>query len=374
MSRTPHRTRETTTRQQPSPRTRGGFTLVELLVVIAIIATLVGLLLPAVQAARESARRSSCQNNLKQQGLAIHTYHDARNRVPSGGRPPDASTVRCGVFVYMLPYLDKKSLWDRYDTSVTWSDPRNLPVVSTRIGEFECASAPRHSNQLDHNPDGTTGFGTGIVAVGDYGASLGIDPRLPGTVSGNVTISGSSVARSTLIIPSVSMTSGTGGLTNGMLPKNAKVSFQDVTDGLSNTIAIFESGGRPFVYRRGSQVSAQLNTAHTNAGGWCRPASDILFVGSNSDGTIVGGAPGGFLNRTNGYDHASEAYGSTGYPAPYGTEGSSQPYSFHPGGLQVVLGDGAVKYVDEGIATEVLSALITRNGGARELPVTPAAL
>ena len=374
MSRTTQRTHASTARPQPAPRRRGGFTLVELLVVIAIIATLVGLLLPAVQSARESARRSSCQNNLKQQGLAIHTYHDARNRVPSGGRPPDASTVRCGVFVYMLPYLDKKSLWDRYDTSVTWSDPKNLPVVSTRVGEFECPSAPRHSNQLDHNPDGTTGFGTGIVAVGDYGASLGIDPRLPGTVSGNVTISGSSVARSTLIIPSPSMTSGTGGLTNGMLPKNAKVTFQDVSDGLSNTIAIFESGGRPFVYRRGSQVSAQLSTAHTNAGGWCRPASDILFVGSNSDGTIVGGTPGGFLNRTNGYDHASEAYGSTGYPAPYGTEGSSQPYAFHPGGLQIVLGDGAVKYVDEGISTEVLSALITRNGGSKELPVTPASL
>ena len=114
--------------------------------------------------------------------------------------------------------------------------------------------------------------------------------------------------------------------------------------------------------------------AGQNAGGWCRPASDVLFVGSNADGTIVGGTPGGFLNRTNGHNHASEAYGSTGYPAPYGTEGSSQPYSFHPGGLQVVLGDGAVKYVDEGIATEVLSALITRNGGARELPVTPASL
>lgn len=356
-------------------RVRGGFTLVELLVVIAIIATLVGLLLPAVQSARESARRASCQNNLKQQGLAIHTFHDARNRLPSGGRPPDASTVRCGVFVYMLPYLDKKSLWDRYDTSVTWSDPKNLPVTSTRVGEFECLSAPRHSNQLDHNPDGdaANSFGAAIVAVGDYGASLGIDPRLPPTVTGSTTISGSSVARSTLVIPSVAMTSGPGGLTNGMLPKNAKLSFQEVSDGLSNTIAIFESGGRPFVYRRGSQVSARLADSHTNAGGWCRPASDILFAGSTSDGLTVAGTPGGFLNRTNGHDHGTETYAASGYPT-YGTEGSSQPYSFHPGGLQVVFGDGSVKYIDEGITTEVLSALITRNGGGRELPVTPAAL
>jgi prepilin-type N-terminal cleavage/methylation domain-containing protein len=350
---------------------RAGFTLVELLVVIAIIATLVGILLPAVQSAREAARRSACQNNLKQQGLAIHTFHDSKNKLPSGGRPPDASTIRCGVFVYMLPYLDQKSLWDSYDTSVTWSNATNLPVVSVRVPNFECASSPRHSNQLDHNPDGTSGFGAGIVAVGDYASSLGIDPRLPAAVPGTVTISGSTVNKADLIIPSASMTSGSTGLTNGMLPKNASISFQDVTDGLSNTIAILESGGRPFVYRKGQQVNASLQTAHTNGGGWCRPASDILFAGSNAAGTTI---PGPFLNRTNGYDHGSESYGGSGYAAPYGTEGSSQPYSFHPGGLQVVFGDGAVKFIDENAAIEVFSALITRNAGTKERKATPGSL
>ena len=351
---------------------RPGFTLVELLVVIAIIATLVGILLPAVQSAREAARRSSCTNNLKQQGLALHTFHDSKNKLPSGGRPPDAATVRCGVFVYMLPFLDLKSLWDSYDTSVTWSAAANLPVTSVRVPNFECPSAPRHSNQLDHNPDGdaANSFGAPIVAVGDYASSLGIDPRLPAAVPGTVTISGSTVNRADLIIPSSAMTSGAAGLTNGMLPKNAAITFQDVTDGLSNTIAIVESGGRPFVYRRGQQLSASLATAHTNAGGWCRPASDILFAGSNAAGTTI---PGPFLNRTNGHDHGSESYGSSGYPT-YGTEGSSQPYSFHPGGLQVVLGDGAVRMIDENAAIEVFSALITRNAGARERKVTVGSL
>jgi hypothetical protein len=167
------------------------------------------------------------------------------------------------------------------------------------------------------------------------------------------------------------MTSGSTGLTNGMLPKNAAISFQDVTDGLSNTIAILESGGRPFVYRKGQQVNASLQTAHTNAGGWCRPASDILFAGSNAAGTTI---PGPFLNRTNGYDHGSESYGGSGYAAPYGTEGSSQPYSFHPGGLQVVFGDGAVKFIDENAAIEVFSALITRNAGTKERKATPGSL
>lgn len=341
-----------------------GFTLVELLVVIAIIGTLVGLLLPAVQSARESARRASCTNSLKQQGLALHGYHDSKGKLPSGGRPPESSTIRCGVFVYMLPWLDKKSWWDKYDTSVTWSHANNLPVTSQRVPEFECASAPRHNNQLDHNPDGTTGFGTGIVANGDYAASLGIAPGLPAAVT-------SSTTASALVIPSAAYTSSSGTTTNGMLPKNSSITFKDVTDGLSNTISIFESAGRPFVYQRGKQVSDNLTTAHTNAGGWCRPASDILFAGSSADGKTI---PGEFVNRTNGFDHASENYGSTGYPSPYGTEGSSQPYSFHPGGVQVGLGDGSVRMIDEGVAIEVISALVTRNQAAKEKNVNASSL
>ena len=339
---------------------RRGFTLVELLVVIAIIATLVGILLPAVQSAREAARRSSCQNNLKQQGLAIHGFHDTKNRLPSGGRPPDAATVRCGVFVYMLPWLDQKTLWDAYDTSVTWSAPANLPVTSVRVPNFECPSAPRHSNIMDHNPDGFDGGAgpwTGIVAVGDYGASLGIDPRLP------------AASGSTQVVGSPAMTSSAAATTNGMLPKNAAISFNDVTDGVSNTIAILESGGRPFVYRRGKQVASKLFGAdgnHTNAGGWCRPASDILFAGSNNTGDTL---PGPFLNRTNGYGHTTEVYSTSGYPV-YGTEGSSQPYSFHPGGLLVLVGDGAVRFIDEAANIEVISALITRNGSGKERKVT----
>lgn len=337
---------------------RVGFTLVELLVVIAIIGVLVALLLPAVQAAREAARRSTCTNNSKQIGLAIHNFHDAKRRLPSGGRPPESSTIRCGVFVYLLPYLDRKDLWDLYDTSVTWSHPNNLPISNKRITAYECPSSPKHNGLLDHNPDGV-GPGTpwaGIVANGDYAASLGVDPALVAVAAAQgVTVVGS---RSTTSNPTAVPPSST----NGFLPKNSKLTFGDITDGLSNTIAIFESGGRPLVYRRGVPVGEDPSTHRVNGGGWVRPASDILFAGSNAQGTSV---PGIFVNRTNGLDVGPETYGTSGYPS-VGTEGSSQPYSFHGGGLNVVFGDGSVKFIDETINIGVISALVTRNAAGKE--------
>lgn len=339
---------------------RPGFTLVELLVVIAIIGVLVALLLPAVQAAREAARRSTCTNNSKQIGLAIHNFHDAKRKLPSGGRPPEASTIRCGVFVYLLPYLDRKDLWDQYDTSVSWGHANNLAISNKRITVYECPSSPKHNGLLDHNPDGATPGApwVGIVANGDYAASLGVDPALssvaaaltpPVVVVGSV----STVSNPTAVPPTS---------TNGMLPKNSKLTFGDVTDGLSNTIAIFESGGRPLVYRRGIAVSEDPSNHRVNAGGWVRPASDILFAGSNATGTSI---PGVFINRTNGHDVGPESYGSNGYPS-VGTEGSSQPFSFHGGGLNVVFGDGSVRFIDETISIGVISALVTRNAAGKE--------
>jgi hypothetical protein len=135
-----------------------------------------------------------------------------------------------------------------------------------------------------------------------------------------------------------------------------------VSDGLSNTIAVFESGGRPFVYQRGRQVNSNIAASHLNGGGWVRPASDILFTGSNPAGN---GFPGIYINRSNGYDVGSENYGASGYPS-VGTEGSSQPYAFHASGLNVVRGDGSVKFINDEINIGVIGALITRNQGSAE--------
>ena len=214
------------------PISHFAFTLVELLVVIAIVGVLVALLLPAVQAAREASRRSQCQNNMKQIGLAIHTFHDAKGKLPSSVRPTAASTVRVGTFILLLPNIEREDLWDLYDLNVSWSHANNLPVASKRVDVYECPSSPKHGGLLDHNPDGV-GPGTtwaGIVAVGDYAASLGVDPGLASVAAAltpPVPVQGSESDVSTAAKP-----------TNGFLPKNTQLTFGDITDGLSNTIAI----------------------------------------------------------------------------------------------------------------------------------------
>jgi prepilin-type N-terminal cleavage/methylation domain-containing protein len=337
---------------------RSGFTLVELLVVIAIIGILVALLLPAVQSAREASRRTSCQNNLRQIGLAIHSFHDTKGHLPSGGRPPAAGTVRYGIFTVLLPFLEQEGLYDTYDTSVNWSHSINLPVTGQRLALYECPSSPKHGGLLDFVPDGDgpNTFGNAQVsAVGDYGASLGNHPALAAAAA----------AAGYVVQASESTISNGVVTTNGFLPKNSRLTFADVTDGLTNTIAIFESGGRPFVYRRGRQVSSNIATSHLNGGGWVRPASDILFSGSNPAGDSF---PGIYVNRSNGIDVGTETYGASGYPS-VGTEGSSQPYAFHSSGLNVVLGDGSVKFINDEINIGVLGALITRNQASAEAKI-----
>jgi type II secretory pathway pseudopilin PulG len=325
-------------------------------VVIAIIGVLVALLLPAVQAAREASRRSQCQNNMKQIGIAIHNFHDVKKFLPSSTRPPAAPTIRAGSFIFLLPFVERQDLWDLYDLTKQWSEDHNVKnVTGNRVNVYECPSSPKPLK--DHDPQvGTTPW-SGIVAVGDFGVSLGIDPRLA-TAGGPAETGlpnyyGTGVPLK--IQGSAAMTSTPDKPTNGFMPKNATITFGDVTDGLSNTIAVLESAGRPLLYRRGTLLSPDPTVHSVNSGGWCRAATDILFAGSNSTGSTI---PGAYFNRTNGDDVGGKSYPD----ATYGTEGTAQPFAFHRGGGNVVLGDGAVKFISDSVDFGILCALVTRNG------------
>ncbi|WP_254511629.1 DUF1559 domain-containing protein [Anatilimnocola floriformis] len=310
--------------------TRSAFTLVELLVVIAIIGVLVALLLPAVQAAREAARRTQCSNNLKQMGLAVHNFSDSYNKLPSSIRPGGLTTApRIAGLTLLLPYLEAKNSYDKYNQTLNWFDAANLPVTSLTIPSYNCPSTPVEKKRLDGVPENSPW--TPVVATTDYSPTIGVDPRL--LSSGLVDFADT-----------------------GMLPKNGDPRMADVTDGLSNTAMYAESAGRPFVYRKGWKRFGNLPTDRLNAGGWSRPASDFTLDGSSYDGATFPGPCA--VNCANG-----EQIGTT-FPHPYyATEGTAEAFAFHPAGINVAMGDGSVRFVQESINIREFARLITRANG-----------
>jgi prepilin-type N-terminal cleavage/methylation domain-containing protein len=305
---------------------RRGVTLIELLVVVSIIGTLAGLILPAVQAARESSRRSQCANNLKQWGLAIHGFHNSFNRLPTSESVPiSAGSTDHGWMITALPYLEQQSMYDRYDFSKPWSDVANRPVVSVRFETMECPSSPT-PERFDYAPPPAT---EPIAAVSDYGGVTHVDDRL--VTAGLVDKAGL-----------------------GAMPKKCAASFNYIRDGLSNSILMIESAGRPQIWRKGSAFSAPP-TDRVNGGGWARPASDLALIGSSADGTSAVGPCA--MNCTNG-----EAAGSA-YPHPiYNTNGTGQFYSFHGDCVKALLADGSVHVLDEKMDIRMLARYVTRAG------------
>lgn len=327
---------------------RRGFTLIELLVVIAIIAVLIALLLPAVQQAREAARRSQCKNNLKQLGLAIHNFHDTYGHLPTSNRPPGTGTKRIGGITRMLPYLDQAPLYNNYNQQLQWSDPnaQMRATVSTKLTVLICPSNPQ-GGVLDGDPDATTtpsGWAMNVAAAGDYALAKGVDRGITPYV--------------TLVLPGLftDPTNSANSYYAGMFPQNVDAKFASVTDGLSNTIAMHESAGRPYLFRRGRQVGSPPAN-RVNGGGWCRPASEVLITGQRADGSALFGTTP--FNATNGHDVGSESYPS----GMFGVQSTGQPYSFHVGGAHFLMGDGAVRFISENISMNTFVSLVTASGG-----------
>ncbi len=400
-------------------RSRSAFTLIELLVVIAIVGILIGLLLPAVQQAREAARRSQCANNLKQIGLAVHNFSDENNSLPDSSRP-NSNTPRISWETKILPFVDQQTLFTRIDQTANWSatsaqtgySAPNWVAVYARIPTFECPdSTNADTDQTRRDDDWDPGSNpTGIRAA----LTSPLDPRtLWQTTTAPTGRYAAPTDYSTIVdvqavLQSLTDSSGNtavdtytaGGspsAANGIIPKNVKARFEDVKDGLSNTILAVESAGRPHLWQKplgqlkditngdiGAQPSGgPFTKSFVGGGAWCRPASDISLTGSTLDGSQV---PGLYINRTNGIDINTQSFtaskglngGNAWTPAggattinsvtsgaalEGGTGGTGQPFSFHPSGLQVVLADGSVKWINENIPIRLFARLVTRDQG-----------
>ncbi len=306
-----------------SMKKRSAFTLVELLVVIAIIGILVGLLLPAVQQAREAARRMQCTNNLKQLGLAFHNHESTFKALPplftSGSYlQPDHL---CLTFV--LPYLEQTNLYNQLDLKVSGYNVRNFPTFTNPIATFQCPSAPldplitynNPSSKYRVLPSGVTQIKMGRT---DYSAPSG---------TGGTWVLQSIGTQNIALAPP-------------MMERDKMAKFGETTDGLSNTLLLVEDAGRPFRYGAGFTKRGADRDGNGAAGGWGDPDS---WFGINGANPLLGTQGSG--------------------PAAVNGSSDNEIYGFHVGGANVLLGDGSVRLLQQNISLAMVSAFVSRQGG-----------
>ena len=295
---------------------RRGFTLIELLVVIAIIAVLIALLLPAVQQAREAARRSQCKNNLKQFGLAMHNYHDTYRVFPPGwiGVDPVTRAMAAhhggsgvGWGTLILPMMDQAPLYNRFDFNVPINAPANAPLIKTVLPAFVCPSDTAPSTTWKIDQEGSPGTVLAELATANYVAAFGSEQldgceNTPGTAP--VTAQGQCVG-------------------NGSLYHNSRIGLRDIVDGSSSTIFIGERKTKP-------------------QSGWWSTWSGMVPEGEEAFQRILGSL-----------DHVPN------HPATHFDDFSS----YHVGGTHFVLADGHVRFVSENIDSQLYRALGTIQGG-----------
>jgi prepilin-type N-terminal cleavage/methylation domain-containing protein/prepilin-type processing-associated H-X9-DG protein len=310
------------------PRHRA-FTLVELLVVIAIIGILIALLLPAVQAAREAARRSQCVNNLKQVGLAVHQYHDTYKKLPPAGE----TNFQLSWHVYILPYIEEAGLYDQFDltTIITTGDkyliPKRNELAMNRIDTYLCPSspidrmminAPHNSNPPDRIPM-ITGDPPYIPHYYGVLGAKGTKPNEPTTsypLTGSGSVSGDHGQLST---------NGMFQVTDKIDSNKTRVTFADVLDGTSNTFMIGE-------------ISWANDKTGTRYRSWVRGTNNQWSCGAKN---IVNGIGTPAIVPFNDI-----AFGSQ-----------------HPGGTNFCFGDNSVRFISKNISLAVYKFTATRNGG-----------
>lgn len=285
---------------RPTRLPRSAFTLVELLVVIAIIGILIAILLPAIQAAREAARRTGCQNNLKQIGLAVNNYITVYKKLPPARMQNVAkSATTHGFFVHMLPYMEEKIVYDKYDLNpnIAWDNAKNREAISIHIPTFICPSV------AEARPLALSDY---AVCIGPnmsvYRAIRGRDPKRPDPPR-----PANPERAPTIILDRAWRT-----------PKT-------VLDGMSHSYMISECAGRPDQYEKGYKIGSNVVDAR-----WAHPENEYT----------ISTRP--MVNNVN-----------------YSDNTGNENYSFHKGGAFYIFGDASVHFIGEDANEDVFLSFTT---------------
>ena len=307
----------------PKSSSRSAFTLVELLVVIAIIGILIAMLLPAVQAVREAARRIECMNKVRQLGLATLNFEDSQGTIPPG------RTDLHSWASYLLPHIEQTNVDEILDVNIGFWEPANQEAISTPIPLFICPSNP--NDEFVHDIPASYGLGTGLrMAITDYSTTQRV---------------ALSVYRAGFATP-VGEGQHFGAVGD---PKKPPVKLSEITDGLSNTLIFSEDVARPAHFIDGGKKGPDFSARH--------PSGNIGVTG----GIVRGFGWPSTLNRIPVHGFTADGLRSPG-PIPVNATNNNEAFGFHPGIVIGTLCDGSTHVVSEEITMQQYSEFVTRSG------------
>lgn len=336
------------------PRSRSAFTLIELLVVIAIIAILVALLLPAVQQAREAARRSSCKNNLKQMGLALHNYHDTYNVFPPGNVVRGHHST---AFVHLLPQLEMGNVYDQLQfdniTGFWFGSPNaapNRPALNgTKVPAYFCPSSPLEDTR-NQSCGSCSGYSNTTLFAGTYVLIRGANDH---------SSTDNNAARGPVS-------------QGGIFWHNSNARMRDITDGTSNTMVIGEQSD--YVYSGGGSTR-QDGRPQGNSGFWMGQSVDDNDVNGNNTYGTNGTSGTTDMNFSRCYlmttIHNQVPIGFRGWLTSDGAgsagtrnnDCNSALISPHKGGVQILLADGSVRFLSDNVNMQTARNLANKDDG-----------